>query len=235
MKRRLRHIPAFAAILCCLLAGNATAAPRKAPLPEGNGASADALTASKVFADIPLQVLELLRPSTRLDMLDYYTQADSLWKAPNALEGYCQLQEVADDYLRVRVSDVSSLEIKILPMAKYGDIVMTLYTVGDDATAKDTEIRFFDRNLNPLKEKGIFTPPSMYDFFSLAKGSGLTKKELDDLIPFQTVEYSTGSGSAPLTATFTTLTSLPEETKERLRPFLLPPLQYQWTGKSFKR
>ncbi|MDE6636723.1 MAG: hypothetical protein K2K32_00650, partial [Muribaculaceae bacterium] len=31
------------------------------------------LTASKVFAEIPIEVLDMLRPSTRLDMLDYYS------------------------------------------------------------------------------------------------------------------------------------------------------------------
>lgn len=194
--------------------------------------SADTLTASKVFADIPLQVLELLRPSTRLDMLDYYTEADSLWKAPNAMEGYSVLQKVTDDYLSLEVSPVSTLQIKLLPY-RNSRIVMTLYTVGDENTAKDTEIQFFDAALNPLESQGFFTPPTMADFFSVGKG-GVAKKELDEEMPFQTIEYVTGPGDTPLTATYTTLTSLSQEAKEKLTPSMRSPLQYFWTGKKYE-
>ena len=107
------------------------------------------LTATSVFAEAPLEALDMIRPSTRLDMLDYYTQADSIMTAVNALGGECRLVTVTPDYLKVSVTPISTLEIKVLPIGKKR-IVMTLYTVGEDSSAMDSEVRFFDSQLRPL-------------------------------------------------------------------------------------
>lgn len=193
------------------------------------GETGDTLTASRVFRYIPLDVLELLRPSTRLDMLDYYEQADSLWQAPNAMEGYSQLQTVTPDYLKVTISPVSTLEIKILP-GKKGQIAMTIYTVGSDEVSRDSSVEFFDSALQPLRRGDYLKAPEMKDFFDL-KGSDVSLKELREALPFQTVEYSTGPGDTPLTATFTTLLKAPEETRKRLTPLLKAPLRLDWKGR----
>ncbi len=99
--------------------------------------ASDSLTASKVFADIPLEVLDLIRPSARLDMIDYYEQADSMLTVQNALGGTSRLEQVAPDYLKVSVTPVSTLEIKLLQSRK-SNVIMTLYT-----THSDTQVAFF--------------------------------------------------------------------------------------------
>lgn len=194
-----------------------------------SGEASDTLTAAAVFRDIPLGVLETLRPSTRLDMLDYYVQADSLWQAPNAMDGYSQLQTVAPDYLKLTVSPVSTLEIKILP-AKKGQVAMTIYTVGSDEVSKDSSVEFFDASLQPLRKGDYLKDPELKEFFNI-KDSGVNERELRDLLPFQTVEYSTGTGDTPLTATFTTLMNAPEETRKKLEPLLKGPLTLKWKGR----
>lgn len=189
------------------------------------------LTASKVFAEIPLEVLDMLRPSTRLDMLDYYSHADSLIVATDALGGKSQLQQVAPDYLKVSVTPVSTLEIKILPLKK-GNIVMTLYTVADTfrqpSGASDTRVQFFDSNLKPLDPKKFLKAPSLKDFFNL-KDSDLKEQDLADKIPFEAIQYSTGPGLTPLTATLTTLSTLSQEYRDLLTPLLIPSLTADWT------
>lgn len=193
----------------------------------------DALTAANVFRNIPLEVLEILRPSTRLDMLDYYEQADSLWQAPNAMEGYSQLEIVTPDYLKLIISPVSTLEIKILTSGKaWGkrQFAMTIYTVGGDDVSKDSSVEFFDEYLMPVRQNVFLKMPELKDYFNL-KGSDVTLKELRDYLPFQTVEFSTGPGDTPLTATFTTLDKAPEETRQKLMPLLKNPLTLVWKGK----
>lgn len=189
----------------------------------------DTLTASYVFKNIPLEVLESLRQSTRLDMLDYYEQADSLWKAPNAMEGYSQLQAVTPDYLKLIISPVSTLEIKILPSRK-SDIAMIIYTVGSEDVNKDSSVDFFDAQMMPLRQKDFLKMPEMKDFFDL-RNSGIDKKDLQEAMPFQTVEFTTGPGEAPLTATFTTLDHSPNEIQDKFRPILKAPLTMNWKGK----
>ncbi|MDE7346622.1 MAG: DUF3256 family protein [Muribaculaceae bacterium] len=186
------------------------------------------LTASNVFADAPLDVLDMLRPSTRLDMLDYYAQADSILPAVNALGEVSRLEQVTPDYLKVSVTPVSTLEIKILDAGKR-QIVMTLFTAGADGMAKDTEIRFFDSQLRPLDASKYIKTPRLGDFFNI-KGSGISEAELIEKIPFAAVEYSIGPGETPLTATLTTLEVISQEDRDLLTPLFDQPLTSTWKG-----
>lgn len=187
------------------------------------------LTASKVFAEAPLEVLDLLRPSTRLDMLDYYAQADSILPAVNALGGTSRLVDVAPDYLKLEVTPISTLEIKLLHAGKK-QLVMTLYTVGDETMASDTEVRFFDDQLKPLDAGKYLKAPKLIDFFTL-KGSGISKKELMEKVPYESVQFSTGPGETPLTATLTSLRALSQEDRDLLTTVLTPTLSAPWTNK----
>lgn len=187
------------------------------------------LTASKAFAEAPLEVLDMLRPSTRLDMLDYYTQADSIVTLQNALGGPSKLEMVAPDYLKVSITPVSTLEIKILPIKK-DQIIMTLYTVGNDSLAADTEVKFFDSSMKPLPTDKYLKAPALKEFFNL-KNSSLKESELAEKIPFQSIAYTTGPGDTPLTSTLTTLKTLSQEDQDLLTPLLTPTLTAPWTSK----
>lgn len=189
----------------------------------------DSLTATRVLADIPLEVLDMLRVSARLDMIDYYEQLDSLHMVNDALGGSSRLETVAPDYLKLSVTPVSTLEIKILPYKKR-DIVMTLYTTGGEGIAKDTEVAFFDADLRPLPVDKFLKRPDIADFFNL-KESDISEKELKDILPFMAVEYSIGSEETPLRASLTTQEMLSEETKEILTPILKPSLTAEWKDK----
>lgn len=189
---------------------------------------ADSLTASRFFADAPLEVLDMIRPSSRLDMLDYYNQADSLLSVSDALGGKSRLAQVSDDYLKVEVSPVSTLEIKVLPYKKSA-VYMTLYTVGSDSMARDTQVRFFDAGMRPLATEKFLKAPSVKSFFH-NKGTGISDANLEEWMPFQTVVYTTGPGDTPLTATVTTLQTLPEETRGSLVPIQTPTLTAPWKG-----
>lgn len=190
-----------------------------------------ALTASKVFAEVPLEALDMLRPSTRLDMLDYYGQADSILTVANALGGESRLMEVADDYMKVSVTPVSTLEIKILRQGKK-EIVMTLYTTGDATMARDTEVRFFDSELKPLEASKYFKAPKLTDFFNL-RDSRTSAEDLREKVPYTAVEYTTGPGDVPLIAMLTTLKAISEEDRDLLTPLLIPALSADWKGGRF--
>lgn len=202
---------------------------------------ADSLTASDVFAKIPLDVLDMIRPSVRLDMLDYYNQLDSMLVVQDALGGSCRLEKVTPDYLKVAVTPVSTLEIKILP-AKKDRVIMTLYTVssvessdsgeGSVGRVSDTLVRFFDSSLNPLPSQKYLKAPALKDFFNL-KGSGLSESDLKEKIPFTAISYTSGAGDVPLSATFTTLSSVSKEDRDLLTPLLIPSLSADW-NQSYK-
>lgn len=220
LRRKLRPVSRkWLVMVCCL----ATSVAGHAAVNES-----ETLTASKVFSNAPLEVLDMLRPSTRLDMLDYYVQADSILPAVNALGGVSRLEQVTPDYLKVSVTPVSTLEIKILKSGKR-QIVMTLFTSGGDGMAKDSEVKFFDSELNPLNTSKFLKRPALTDFFSL-QGSSIGRDELNEKIPFTAVQYTSGPGDTPLTATLTTLDIISKEDRDLLTPLLNPSLSSTWKG-----
>lgn len=190
----------------------------------------DTLTAREVFTRLPLGVLDLLNRSTRLDMLDYY-DADSLWRAPNAMEGYSRLNVVRPDYLSLEVTEVSNLTIRILP-AKKNPVVMTLYTVGTVEEGRDTEIQFFDSALNSLPTDKFISIPRPEDFLDIPKGTN--RKEIEALIPFPTIEWAVAQDAPILTGHMTLGNHLPMESTDRLRPLLRPELTWVWDGAKWK-
>ncbi len=194
-------------------------------------ASAEGLTPTGVFKNLPLDVVDMLRPSARLDMIDYYEAADSLAPVQDALGGYSRFDEVAGDYLRVAITPVTTLEIKLLPLGT-DTVVMTLYTVRGEGIAADTKVDFFDRDMKPLPAGKFLKLPAAKDFFRL-KGSDISPRKLEELLPFSSIALSTGPADTPLSAEFTSVGTLPEETAGMLEP-LLRQYVFRWTGKAYK-
>ena len=186
----------------------------------------NALTARRVFETLQDPSLEVLKPTTRLDMLDYW-DVDSVYKAKNVLDGVSWLENVAPDYLKVHVSPVSDLEIKLLP-SKKGDVVMTIYTVGGDGQARDSYVSFYDSSLRPL-DRGLYLKEApLRNFFSIPKGSEVTVKEIETIVPFATVEYSARPGDTAIEARLTVADFLGQEDYERISPLLRDKVEMMW-------
>lgn len=191
-----------------------------------------ALTAREAFADLPISVLDLLKRSTRLDMLDYY-DVDSLWVAPNVMEGTARLDTVTDDYLRVRITPVSRLQIKVLEDTKSRKpLVMTIYTVGTENDAPDSDVRFFDEKLRPLRADRYFRMPDIRTF--LLRDGAITPKEAGELIPFPTVKLTTGPGTPVLKGRLTLGDHMPRESYDKVLPLIRKDMTWSWTGSKWK-
>lgn len=183
-------------------------------------------SARKVFENIESSALEILPKSTRLDMLDYW-DVDSIYKASNAMEGLSWIEFVSPTYLKVRVTNVSSYEIKILP-SKEGKIIMTINTVGDDSQAQDSQIRFYDENLRELTTAKHLTMPQLKDFFDIPKGSATKMKEIEEMIPFPTICFSANPDNDNLQARLTVEKYINEDDWNIAKLFVKPFIDLEW-------
>lgn len=159
-------------------------------------------TARDAFTYLNIPSLEILKRTTRLDMLDYW-DADSTYKASNAMGGLSWIETCTPNYMKVQLTPVSTLELKILPTKKDGAVTMAIYTVGSDSQAEDSQITFTDEKLHPLDAKKYFKQPKLEDFFDIPKGSLTTMKEIKEMIPFPTVTYSASPDSNDIKARLT--------------------------------
>lgn len=195
----------------------------------GAQAPADTLTARSVFRTLQTPALEILRESARLDMLDYW-DADSVYDVANAVGGTSHIVALTPDYMKISVTPVSVCEIKILPGKKQRTI-MEIYTVGDSVQAADSDVRFYDTALRPLDTKRYLETPDLKYFFDIPKGSATSMKEIREMIPFPTVEYSASSDDDILRARLTVGEYMNVDDYNIMRLFLKPEIAMEWKGK----
>ena len=193
--------------------------------------STDSITARRAFVEMPATVLDLLSKSSRLDMLDFF-DVDSIYRAVNALEGFSYLEKVTPDYLKVVVTPVSTLQFKILKDKKGNELVMTIYTVGGDSDAKDSDIRFFNAELEELDRSKLLKLPLLKDYFDIPRGDKTALNEIEQLVPFSTVEFEAAPASNIVTGKLTVGNFMSQEDYGIVRRYERPGISLVWDGKT---
>ena len=182
-----------------------------------------------LFVELQSPALEILKKTTRLDMLDYW-DADSVYKATNAMEGLSWLEDVTPGYLKLRITPVSTLELKVLPVKK-GNVVMAIYTVGGESQAEDSQIDFYDEKGTLLDTKKYFSAPDLSRFFDIPKGSLTSMKEIREMIPFPTVAYYASPDNDGLKARLTVGEYMDVDNYNIIKLFLKPEITLPWKNK----
>ncbi|MBD5358549.1 MAG: DUF3256 family protein [Bacteroides sp.] len=191
-------------------------------------------TARDAFTYLNIPPLEILKRTTRLDMLDYW-DADSVYKATNAMNGLSWIEKCTPDYIKVQLTPVSTLELKMLRSKKDGVITMAVYTVGNQSQSEDSEITFSDEKLHQLDAKKLFKQPKLEAFFDIPKGSLTSMKEIREMIPFPTVAYTASPDNDNLEARLTVGTYMNIDDYNIVKLFLKPVVKLKWDGKEFKQ
>ena len=111
---------------------------------------------------------------------------------------------------------------------------MTVYTVGADPQAADSQINFYDEALKPLEVKKYFVAPELKDFFDIPKGSVTTMKEIREMIPFPTVKYNASPSNDSLTARLTVEEYINEDDWNIIKLFLKPEINLEWKKEQYK-
>lgn len=201
----------------------------------GAGPGVENYMSVKAFMDLDVNVLEILSKDAREYMV-LFLQADSLAEVPNEFNGFSRIEEVSEDYLKVKLTEVSSFQIKILKTLKNQDIVMTIYTIGDSTEAPDSQISFFSYpGLTKLEADKYIKLPDLKDFFEIPKGSLTSMKEIRQMVPFPTMVFTTGPSDDILRGSLTVEKYVNMDDYNILKLFLKPELKYYWDGKKFKQ
>lgn len=217
-----------------LMSALAVSAPAmaQAPVKETKEKSDSIFSARKVFENIHLSALEILPKTTRLDMLDYW-DADSVYKASNVMDGLSWIEELTETYMKVRITSVSTLEIKILPAAK-SKLALTIYTVGDEVQAQDSRLQFFDENLQEVPLDKHFVMPQVKDFFAIPKGSATKMKEIEAMIPFPTMAFNANPKNNNLEAVLTVEKYINQDDWNIAKLFAKPSITLEWKKEKYK-
>lgn len=194
----------------------------------------DTVTAASAFLNYPQQQLDLLTKSMRLDMLDYMQQRDSVYKKANIYMGLSWIEEMRPDYIKVHLSDVSSLQIKVFDKGYRGaPLVMSVYTIDDGDGTADSTLSFFDAEMRQLPSRKFIKTPSPTDFYNIPKDAPVSVKDMEEALPFYTIALTADADSGNLSGELTAANGLTLEERRRLAPYLHTRLQWLWDGRKF--
>ncbi|MDR1880217.1 MAG: DUF3256 family protein, partial [Tannerellaceae bacterium] len=117
------------------------------------GAKAQDMAA--LFIEIPDACLPSLESAWRKDLVDLY-HAGKEAQLQNTMMGYSKLLTLTPDYLELRLTERSVVEMKILPLINHTHIICMVTTV--DAPVSDSRIEFYTTQWQPLDASEMFTP-----------------------------------------------------------------------------
>lgn len=199
--------------------------------------------AADAFLLIPDADLDLLPKTTRAQMAIYMAN-DSIYKARNIYTGLSWIEKMTSDYLKVHLTNVSSMEIKVLPAKKLkGKLIMTVYTIDGESSTSDSSIKFYllsnpstdDAYLTSLPMKKFFKLPNPKDFYDTkAVKKGMSIKELLDEMPFHTIAFSIAPDEDLLTGRLTIDNYLTLEQRKKIDPYIRSILTWEWDGEKFR-
>lgn len=197
-------------------------------------ADCDTISATRAFISFPESVCPMLNEDNRLTMVDYF-RAGMDKHTVNTMQGESWLTALTDNYAAARITEVSRLQLRILPLKKSRQMVVATYTVANEDTdiAPDSELLFFDAQMNPVPAKKVIKLPVLETFFSIPRGSLTSMKEIRQMIPFFTIEYTLSADSDVLTAKITLAENIDRDDLKILSLFLHDTVTYSWNGSRY--
>lgn len=124
-------------------------------------AFASAQTVREAFLSMPDDVLPLLSKNNRADFIDF---AESGMQAvvKDKMQYSAEMTEKKDNYIRLRTSDVSDFQIKILPLTDSVNVICTVTTV--EVPVKSSHIDFYTADWQKADASEFFPELSISDF-----------------------------------------------------------------------
>ena len=177
-----------------------------------------------IFLEAPDSIFPLISKSYRADMVDYI-DAGMTAKVNNSLDGTSVLEGLAPDFMRLAVTASSTMQLKLLPLENDTVICVVKSVV---AEAVDSRIYFYDKEWNLLDGTGMYSLPSIGDFFASASG------ECVDMCDIYLVSLTLSAADNTLVAEYTMPAYMSVDDAQRVKP-LLRKLVYCWNGERFVR
>lgn len=186
-------------------------------------------TARRAFETVPQEVVLLLTPSTRFDMIDYY-ESGVAKPSLNLLEGESLITFMDNRKITFTQGESTETTFAILPRGK-GEIIMVINNIKIPET--DSQIKFYTTSWEPITTDKIIKLPTLSEWTGNPKGE--QRVDVENALPFMTAEADFDTETNVLTLTPTILPMLDKEAQNIISPLLPQSIKYRWNGKQFKK
>lgn len=177
-----------------------------------------------LFLDAPDSIMPLLTPNNRADCVDFL-DAGMRARVTNRFEGHSELLAISRDYMELRSSESSAMQMKLLPF-KGDTIIAVVRSVC--AESCDSRITFYNRDWTMA---GIsFSRPSIEEFFAVPDSAG----HLLDRCDIYLVQLRLSLADNSLQAEYTMPRYMNKADSALVAPRLRT-LRYRWESGAFVR
>ncbi|MCK9160998.1 MAG: DUF3256 family protein [Bacteroidaceae bacterium] len=195
--------------------------------------SSYAQNAKKTFIDMPDSLCPLLTHNNRADCIDFLNSHMKA-KVQNRFDSISEMTEMSKDYIRVRLSQETTWQMKLLTVNDSTKVICVVSTAC--APACDSSLKFYSTSWKEIssKDKSFINLPQLNDFF-ITPSDSLSSYQLESVRRYADmllVRADFNASDDALTFTFTTPDYMDKGTGDKLRLFIHP-LSYQWNGEQF--
>ena len=188
---------------------------------------------ASVFTAMPNQYIPQLEDAWRKDLVELYRSGKEA-RLKNTMNGYSTLLNLTDDYLCLRTTDRSVVEMKLLPLVNNTFVVCMVTTV--EGPVADSRIAFFTTDWASLPKADLLSMPEGTWFIKEGAETDEAYPELKAALDMDLFRYQLSATENTLRITYTTPLYLEGKTKERLQSLLQgEPLCLRWQHGHFRQ
>ena len=183
-----------------------------------------------VFINMPDSIIPLLTKINREDCVDFLA-SDMKALVKNRFDKQAELKVLTNDYLLMQATEVSTIEMKLLPVNDSVKVICMVKTLSSPVS--DSEIKFYGTDWKQLASFSYVKLPIEDAFYlPIQDESYLLYRKKADLY---LLELSLNAESAILSCKYTTPLYLNEEGRGKLEPYLRKePIVLNWVNGCFQ-
>ncbi|MGM9798748.1 MAG: DUF3256 family protein [Parabacteroides sp.] len=188
---------------------------------------------ASVFTAMPNQYIPQLEDAWRKDLVELYRSGKEA-RLKNTMNGYSTLSNLTDDYLCLRTTDRSEVEMKLLPLVNNTFVVCMVTTV--EGPVADSRIAFFTTDWASLPVADLLSLPEGAWYLKEGSDTDEAFPELKAALDMDLFRYQLSATENTLSVTYTTPLYVEDKIKEQLQPFLqAEPLCLRWQHGHFRQ
>ncbi len=187
------------------------------------------------FIAMPDALSELLTKTNREDFADFI-ESRMQARVKNRLDSVSEMTQLTKDYLHIRMSAASTLQMKLLPVNDSVQVICVIQTYR--APAADSFIRFYDTAWQALPTDKFITPPQEDAFYRIpsTEKDKATLEGLRKCADMYLLEARLSETNTDLQFFYATPSYLDKETRKQIMPFVnAQGLRYRWINGAFVR
>lgn len=188
-----------------------------------------------LFVALPDSLSPLLTEVNRADFGDFLA-SNMKAEVKNRLGNTSEMLKMTDDYLELKLTEVSTVEMKLLPLNDSVKVICVVHTF--KGPASDSHISFYDTSWKKLSAGQFLTLPKEDDFYRqpVSEVQADSLKNLRVRADMFLLKANLSATNRILSFTYATPEYLDKETAEEIKPFLVAePLKYFWQEGRFVR